>query len=130
MATWDEIEARFGGSRRREELLVGLREALESLAAAGCRIAYVDGSFATGKQEPRDFDACWETADVDPDRLDAAVLDFSNRRAAQKQRFGGELFPADRAAGPSGTRFLDYFQCDRDTGEPKGIVSIDLGELP
>jgi hypothetical protein len=30
----------------------------------------------------------------------------------------------------AGTTFLDYFQHDRDTGQPKGIIAIDLGALP
>ena len=49
---------------------------------------------------------------------------------AQQERFRGELFPAEAAADPHGTRFLDYFQQDKLTGEPKGIVAIDLEELP
>ncbi len=53
-----------------------------------------------------------------------------NHRAAQKARYGGELFPAETAAEPSGTAFLDYFQSDRETGAPKGIVAISLGDLP
>jgi hypothetical protein len=129
MATWNEIEERFAGSDRRRELLPGLRAALESLAGAGCRTAYIDGSFVTAKEEPQDFDACWDAAGVDPDLLDPALLDFANRRAAQKERFGGELFPASLPAEPSGTRFFDYFQRDRESGEPKGIVAIDLGGL-
>jgi hypothetical protein len=127
MATWNEIEARFGETDRRRELLPGLRAALESLAGAGCRTMYIDGSFVTAKEEPQDFDACWDVAGVDPDLLDPVLLDFSDRRAAQKERFGGELFPANLAAEPAGTRFLDYFQRDRETGEPKGIVAVDLG---
>lgn len=129
VAAWNEIETRFGGAEGREALLHGLRAALESLAAAGCRTAYINGSFVTEKEEPQDFDACWDAAGVDPDRLDPALLDFANRRTAQKQRFGGELFPADFAAEPAGMRFLDYFQRDRDTGDAKGIVAIDLGGL-
>ncbi len=39
---------------------------------------------------------------------------------------GGELFPAQAAAEPGGTVFLEYFQRDRQTGEPKGIVALDL----
>jgi hypothetical protein len=66
---------------------------------------------------------------VDAGRLDRELLDFSNRRAAQKARYGGELFPAETAAEPAGTTFLDYFQRDRDTGTPKGIIAIDLGAL-
>lgn len=126
-ASWNEVQARFGGSSRREDLLVGLREALSSLRDAGCKAVYINGSFVTAKEEPADFDACWDAEGVDPDVLDPTLLDFSKGRTAQKERFGGELFPADFAAEPAGTRFLDYFQQDRETGEPKGIITIDLG---
>jgi hypothetical protein len=124
-ATWDEIVQRFGTNDRRRELLEGLHRAMESLCAAGCRRVYVDGSFVTAKEEPGDFDACWEMAGVDPDVLDPVLLTFANRRAAQKARFGGELFPAEWGADPHGTRFLDYFQHDKMTGEHKGIVALD-----
>jgi hypothetical protein len=129
-ATWEEIIERFGTNQRRRELLEGLRQALGSLRGAGCRRAYIDGSFVTAKDEPADFDACWEAAGVDPDLLDPVLLIFANRREAQKARFGGELFPADLAADPHGTRFLDYFQLDKMTGERKGIVALDLEGPP
>jgi hypothetical protein len=128
-ASWDEIVERFETNQRRRELLQGLRQALDSLRTAGCRRAYLDGSFVTAKEEPIDFDACWETAGVDSDLLDHVLLTFSNRRAAQKERFGGELFPAEAVADPDGTRFLDYFQRDKLTGEPKGIVALDLEDM-
>lgn len=112
------------------ELADGLLDALRSLKHAGCRTAYLDGSFVTTKELPGDFDACWEAAGVDAGRLHRELLDFSNRRAAQKTRYGGELFPAETAAEPTGTTFLDYFQRDRDSGQPKGIIAIDLGALP
>jgi hypothetical protein len=60
------------------------------------------------------------------DRLDPIFLDFSNARARQKQRFGGELFPADLPEGASGRTFLEFFQIDRETGAAKGIIAIDL----
>ncbi len=129
-ATWAEIVDRFGANEHRRELLEGLRRALDSLRAAGCRRAYLDGSFVTAKEDPADFDACWEAAGVDPDLVDPVLLGFANRRAAQKARFGGELFPADWDADPHGTRFLDYFQQDKVTGERKGIVALDLEGLP
>lgn len=128
-ASWDEIMTRYATNTRRRELLDGLLDALHSLKRAGCRIAYLDGSFVTAKDLPGDFDACWEIAGVDAGRLDRELLDFSNRRAGQKARYGGELFPAETAAEPAGTTFLDYFQRDRDTGQPKGIIAIDLGAL-
>jgi hypothetical protein len=128
-ASWDEIVDRFGTTERRRELLEGLRRALESLRDAGCHRAYLDGSFVTAKEEPGDFDACWEIPGVDVGLLDAILLTFADRRAAQKERFGGELFPAEALADPDGTRFVDYFQRDKLTGERKGIVALDLEDL-
>lgn len=128
-ADWDELESRFDGSPRRIELLAGLREALVALRDAGCRIVYVDGSFVTTKDEPGDFDACWEPAGVDLDALDSVLLDFSEGRRAQKGRFGGEFFPADAAADPAGTSFLDFFQRERGAPQHKGIIEIDLEDL-
>jgi hypothetical protein len=128
-ADWNELEAAFGGSPRRVELLAGLREALAALRDAGCRIAYVDGSFVTGKEEPGDFDACWDGAGVDASLLDPVLLDLAPPRTAQKERFSGELFPMSVVAdSESGAPFLDFFQRDRD-GEPKGIIQIDLEGL-
>ena len=64
------------------------------------------------------------------DGLDPVLLDWSNRRAAQKAKFGGELFIAESVADPWGTTYLEFFQHDRATGEPKGILAIDLRSLP
>ncbi len=126
-ADWQQFAARFGFSDRRRRLLGGLETALRSLRDAGCTLAYVDGSFVTAKKEPGDFDACWGVAGVDPDRLDPVLLDFSDGRASQKAKYGGELFPAELPEGLSGRTFLSFFQADRDTGAAKGIVSIALG---
>lgn len=125
-ATWDEIADRFGGTPWRSRLLRGLRDALASLKLAGCPVAYIDGSFVTEKLEPGDFDACWEEVGVDPEALDPVLLDFTRRRAKQKAKFGGELFPASQSADPAGTSFVEFFQNDKATGDRKGIVAIDL----
>jgi hypothetical protein len=58
--TWAEVVARFGSSSRRQELLNGLHDALRLLRDAGCKAVYVNGSFVTTKDVPRDFDACWD----------------------------------------------------------------------
>jgi hypothetical protein len=90
---------------------------------------YVNGSFVTSKDFPGDFDGCWDITGVDPSGLDPVFLDFDNHRAAQKARFLGEFFPAQLPAGISGRTFLEFFQINRDTGAPKGIVAIDLRRL-
>jgi hypothetical protein len=129
-ATWTEIVSRYATSTRRRDLLEGILDALRSLKAAGCCVAYLDGSFVTSKEYPRDFDACWETAGVVLDRLDPELQEFGDDRAAQKARYGGELFPADWSAQADGTTFRDLFQRDQMSKQPKGIIGIDLAVLP
>jgi hypothetical protein len=128
--TWTEIVTRYGTSTHRRDLLDGLLDALRSLKSAGCATAYLDGSFVTAKDKPKDFDVCWESSDVVPGRLDPELLDFSDERAAQKARYGGELFPADWPAKADGTTYLDYFQYDDVATQPKGIIALNLTGLP
>ncbi|MEM7758676.1 MAG: hypothetical protein AAF298_11195, partial [Cyanobacteria bacterium P01_A01_bin.40] len=75
-----------------------------------------------------DFDVCWQDDNVDLKlllELDPVLLDFSQKRAAQKAKYGGELFLASVPADALGQTFLEFFQRDRN-GNPKGIVEISL----
>lgn len=128
-ATWPEIEDVLGGTPHRDRLLLGLRAALRELKASGCRTAYVDGSFASGERVPNDFDACWDWTGVDPTLLDPVLLQFDNGRAAQKTKYLGEFFPAQTIEGSTGAVFLEFFQTDKNTGDPKGIIAVDLRGL-
>jgi DNA-binding XRE family transcriptional regulator len=105
---WQELVERFGWNSRRRQLLDGLAEAIELLAAAGCRRLWLNGSFVTAKEEPADFDACWDPSGVDLDALDPIFMDFSQGRAAQKRRFGGELLP-NVIESRSGLSFSEFF---------------------
>jgi hypothetical protein len=127
-ATWQQVEELLAFNDRRRELLAGLNRACEPLQQAGCQRIYIGGSFATNKEFPGDFDVCWEDDSVDFVKLkdlDPVLLDFKNHRAAQKAKYGGELFPASFDANGNGKTFLEFFQQDRD-GNPKGIIAIDL----
>jgi hypothetical protein len=125
-STWAEVQKRLAFNPRRERLMAGFREACELLRKAGCRLVYLDGSFVTTKQHPGDFDACWDIHHVDEDALDPVFWDFSQGRAAQKRRFLGEFFPAQLPEGATGRAFVAFFQVNKLTGEPKGIVAIRL----
>ena len=109
--------------------MTGLREALENLKSAGCVTIYVNGSFVTSKTLPNDYDACWEEAGVDPAALDSVLLTFDPGRVTQKAKYMGELFPVSIIAGAGDLSFLEFFQTDKETGRPKGVVAIDLGGL-
>ena len=128
-ADWEELMDRFGHNPRRQQLMTGLRAALEEFKKAGCQTVYINGSFVTNKELPNDYDCCWEEAGVDPVALDPALLTFDPGRATQKAKYMGELFPASIIAEKNGLSFLEFFQTDRETGRPKGIVAIDLGGL-
>lgn len=123
--TWRDFVERFGTTPRRLRLIEGLRKALQALRRAGCGTVYVDGSFVTSKEVPGDFDGCWEPEGVDVESLDPVLLDFSNKRAAQKAKYGGELFAAGSVADVAGRTFLEFFQKDR-AGNAKGIIAFDL----
>ena len=127
--TWDEIVNRFGGTPWRRQLLIRLRAALDELKRAGCQTVYLDGSFVSDKTVPDDFDGCWEEAGIDFNSLDPVLLNFTGGRAAQKAKYGGELFPACNSADAQGSTFLEFFQIDKYTGSRKGIIALNLGGL-
>jgi len=125
-AKWQEFVERFGTTPHRQRLLRGLKSAIDSLSKAGCLVVYIDGSFVTEKENPNDYNGCWDITGVDPDLLDPILLNFDNGQAAQKVKYLGELFPAKMLEGITGKTFLEFFQVDKNTGNQKGIVAIDL----
>lgn len=126
-ANWQEVEEKLAFNERRQELLQGMKRACESLKMVSYPRIFIGGSFATNKEFPGDFDICWQDDTVDflqLQVLDPVLLDFKSKRAAQKAKYGGELFPASISADGYRT-YLEFFQIDRN-GEEKGIVAIDL----
>ena len=129
-AEWQQIQERFGYTSYRNDLLLGMMDGLSSLKISGCKKIYIDGSFCTSKEIPGDFDVCW-----DDDQVDFALLkniaplffDFSAQRAGQKARYRGEFFPCNAAAIllPT-TLYLDFFQQDKNSGQRKGIIGLQL----
>lgn len=125
-ATLEEVEVVCATNRKRRDLFAGLVEAAYQLQTAGCQRIYLDGSYVTAKPKPGDFDACWDPLGVQRDLLPPVFKDFSNGRAAQKRAFGGEFFPSTAVEGQSGRAFLSFFQVDRYSGQPKGIIEIEI----
>lgn len=128
-ATWTEVQEAFGASPKRKELLVGLLKACISLRAAGVQCLYLDGSFVTAKRNPGDWDACYSGKGVDSSKIDPVLLDYTDRRSAQKRKYLGEVFIAETDASGLGEPYLTFFQKDK-TGRAKGLLCIDLGTLP
>ena len=129
LVTWDEFANAFGRTLHRKRLLGGLEAATGLLRVAGCKRIYIDGSFVTAKRVPNDFDVAWEPAGVDVallQSMEPVFFDFKHQRAAQKAKFLGEFFPSSAKADLVGNSFLEFFQVDKSTGNPKGIIALDL----
>ena len=124
LATWEEFSERFGTNYYRKKLLRGLRDALNNLKSCGCKTVYIDGSFTTCKYRPHDFDGCWDLDGVNEEKLDPILKNFDNGRQAQKAKYFGEFF----ASSKNNPDFLNFFQRDKETGDPKGIICINLEE--
>lgn len=123
-ATIEEIAARFATTPHRAWLFAGFVRAVDSLRAAGCNVVFLDGSFTTAKDHPGDFDGCWDHAGMDFSRLDPVLQDFTGKREAQKAKYLGEMFPAYAQSGAGA--FVDFFQVEKASGQPKGILRILL----
>ena len=113
---------RFGTNEHRKRLLAGLEKALVSLAKAGCRSVWLNGSFVSTKDRPEDYDGIWEYHGIRVDLLDPVFLDDTNNFKAMRDKFKGELYPE------RGTYLHDFFRTDRG-GTPKGVVRLDPREL-
>lgn len=125
VATIIEIERAFGFNPHRQRLLAGLVRAIDALQVAGCQTVFLDGSFVTSKELPNDYDLCWDTAGVVGALLDPVLLD----RRGQKVKYLGDILP-NMTEAATGLLFVDFFQVNKLTGAPKGIVRIDLGGKP
>ena len=128
-ATFDEISQRLGWNGRRRGLLEGLTRGCDAIWLAGGGSVWVDGSFVTEKPLPGDFDACWDHRLAALATLDPILQDFTNDRARQKAKYGGEFFPNIRE-GQTSLLFVEFFQLRKDGGGRKGIIQINPGGLP
>jgi hypothetical protein len=120
------MRSRFAYNSQRRFICGGLGVATDLLRRSGCKAIYLNGSFVTSKDEPGDFDACWDTAGVNEAQLHPIFLEFDNECEAQKLKFWGEFFPVNFAI-EGGTSLLEIFQKEKFTGKPKGLLAINLG---
>ena len=107
--------------------MAGLKSALLELRNAGCRMAYIDGSFVTDKEFPEDYDGCRDMRGVDIGMLDPTLYDITQARKAQKDKYFGEFFPMSWIADTEGRTFMEFFQTDR-RQSPKGLIALELEE--
>jgi hypothetical protein len=127
--SWAEFEQRYGYNPGRAAILRQIKAWLVHMRSAGCRAAYIDGSFVCKTAKPGDYDACWDATGVDVTLLDSSLLEQTvEGRRVIKLRFGGDIRPDMVCPPGSILPYVRFFQRDRD-GNAKGIVRIDLREF-
>lgn len=128
LTTWEEFKARYGINYTRNIQLDGLERAIEKFKEAGSTKIFIDGSFVTEKKNPGDYDALYDLDEIDADIIDERLVDASpSGRKVQKRYYQGEFFPMyANATSPVGSKYIDFFQKDKKTKQPKGIIRIDL----
>lgn len=121
-----EIEEVYTYNDKRECLFGGLLKGSKDLLVAGCKCLYLDGSFVTSKDEPRDFDACWEQDGVELDMLAQELQVFTPPRLRQKAIYRGEFLPSKFRERGRTYDMVDFFQQVVDSNHRKGIIRIDI----
>lgn len=124
LTTMDDILMRFATNDSRKRQFDGLIQALNNLFYAGSPQIFLDGSYVTSKPIPADYEVCWDIRFVRSELLDLVFFDLTNNRQKQKEKYGGEFFPAQLTEGMSGKPFLEFFQTDKHTGAAKGILKL------
>jgi hypothetical protein len=129
LVSWTKFATRYGYNAHRAAILDSIKRLLAHIQAAGCRTAWIDGSFVCDKDLPGDFDACWDYTGINVAALDPLFLDATDQGVmALKQKYGGDVFP-DRASPPASIlSYVQYFQRDR-LRRPKGIIRMDVRSL-
>jgi len=117
-----EIEKRFAYNKPRQVLFRKLKLLVKDLRMAGCLTLYLNGSYITNKEEPDDYDACWETEGV-TSSISPILRDIRKFKRERKQKYGGDIF---YRIPELGIDHLQFFQQDSRTGELKGIIRINL----
>ena len=130
VATIEEFEARFSNTIKRKQLFEKLIEIIDLLRKFDCEAIYVDGSYVTNKRLPKDIDICWEDVDesgnelYDFAELMAPIL-FAPREEQQK-KYKADILPAHFKSIEKKKFFINYFQQDKTTQLPKGIIKIKI----
>jgi hypothetical protein len=123
-ATLEEIRRRFATNRRRKEVFRGLEFAVSELDNRGVTDIWIDGSFVTAKERPRDVDMIFlRPFDYGPTWGILYIAERENFKLSHRV----DLLP-ENSIGPDAVTglpipIIDFFQQDRN-GQPKGLIRL------
>lgn len=126
-ASWNEFTEKFDFNKHRHVLAKSLLQGLKLLFKNGCEQVYIGGSFVTDKPEPGDVDVCFDNSLMKwaqfQQRYPAFLLN-ENGFYDLYEKYKANFYPYNSYDD----YFLHFFQYSR-TGEPKGLVKLNLKEI-
>lgn len=128
-ATIAEFEKRFANTIWRKQFFPYLLKLMTDLRGLGIRSIYINGSYTTNERLPNDMDICWEDTGIDYNFVEMnlpILFDLDYPRVAQQLEYKADIFPAHLIETSSGMYFIDFFQRDKYTNLPKGIIKINI----
>lgn len=128
LATWQDLQDRFGESPHRRRLLRSLATVVDALRQRGVSNIWIDGSFVTDESRPRDIDVIYEAPpEANPGKW--GLYAPANRHRLKKlERIDLLKYPSPQQRPLSPGTFitiLEFMKKDR-SGVEKGIVRLDL----
>ncbi len=115
-----EIHERLGFNEHRLHLLKGLAKAILDLKDLGFKRIYLNGSFVTNKETPKDYDLCWEeTIEVDFELFayKYPILAGLEGQEEQLKIYLGDIYPQPTV--------FNLYQKNKN-GNPKGIICLNI----
>lgn len=121
VATMEAIRKRFAYNPKRKQLFFRFQSVVAMLASSDCPEVFLNGSFITSKEEPNDYDMCWEPCGIKATKEVRILLQNPQNL---KQQFLGDIRPRIPSP-PYQIDLVDHWQTDAG-GEAKGIIRINL----
>ncbi|MBV9660236.1 MAG: hypothetical protein JO337_03680 [Acidimicrobiales bacterium] len=129
LASWQEIEDRYGNSIKRQRLLNGLSIVVQALRKQGVHTIWIDGSFVTDKPRPSDVDVVYRPPT--PDTSASWGLFSPGKRSELKRIHAVDLWPYPSFQMPPGaprTETIKSFFSHDLNDVPKGLIELEEPE--
>jgi hypothetical protein len=122
-ASLAEVEHRFAHNATRKALFVGLARVVAILSEAKCPEVHLDGSYITTKEEPDDYDLCFEPTGL---KATEELRKFLSNKEGRKTEYLGDIF-VRMPEPPYYVDHVTHWQKDgRNDDIIKGILKIEL----
>jgi hypothetical protein len=121
--TLAEVKDKFAYNAKRIALFAGLNRVVGILSEAKCPEVFLDGSYITQKEEPGDYDLCFEPTGLQPTEPLRALLAAKENRKAE---YLGDIFARLPEPPYHHDHVTDWQKDGRNDDVIKGILRINL----